>query len=426
MRWYYYLIVAFFLVLSAFFSMADMVYGAVDQTRLQKAAEKGNKQAAKALKLAQDYEFSISTILFGNNVANIFASSFTTLIGVSLNQGSFQSGEAVATILLTVIIIIFCEFMPKAIGKRFAYSLSLRFVVPVQISKAVFFIFVFPVSKVFYLVTRLFSKKAKEEDEIDEEVLDEMIDEIEEQGIVEEGEADLLREAVDFSDIEAYEIMTPRVDVVAMDIEDDIDEFLKQKDVWEYSRIPVYEGTIDNIVGILSTKVLSKFVLRKEKIDVASLMYKPIVVPRNRQILDLLEEFKKTKIHIAVVIDEYGGTDGIITMEDILEELVGDIFDENDDIEEEFVEKGKGVYVVQGSMNLEDCFELIGLTEEEKEKVDTAYATIGGFCQEILDRFAETGDEFDFLHYHFEILKADEFTVEKIRITDTDFKEEEE
>ena len=426
MRWYYFLIVAFFLVLSAFFSMADMVYGAVDQTRLQKAAEKGNKQAAKALKLAQDYEFSISTILFGNNVANIFASSFTTLIGVSLNRGSFQSGEAIATIILTVIIIIFCEFTPKAIGKRFAYSLSLRFVVPVQISKVIFFIFVYPVSKVFYLVTRLFSKKAKEEDEIDEEVLDEMIDEIEEQGIVEEGEADLLREAVDFSDIEAYEIMTPRVDVVAMDIEDDIDEFLKNPEVWEYSRIPVYEGTIDNIVGILSTKVLSKYVLRKEKIDVASLMYKPIVVPRNRQILDLLEEFKKTKIHIAVVIDEYGGTDGIITMEDILEELVGDIFDENDDIEEEYVEKGKGVYVVQGSMNLEDCFELIGLTEEEEEEVDTAYATIGGFCQEILDRFAETGDEFDFLHYHFEILKADEFTVEKIRITDTDFKEEEE
>ncbi len=424
MRWYYYLIVASFLVLSAFFSMADMVYGIVDQTHLEKAAEKGDKRAAKALKLARDYELSISTILFGNNVANIFASSFTTLIGVSLNRGSFQSGEAIATIILTVIIIIFCEFMPKAIGKRFAYSLSLRFVVPVQISKVVFFIFVYPVSKAFYLVSRLFSKKAKEEDKIDEEVLDEMIDEIEEHGIVEEGEADLLREAVDFSDIEAYEIMTPRVDVVAMDIEDDIDEFLKQKDVWEYSRIPVYEGTIDNIVGILSTKVLSKYVLRKEKIDVEALMYKPIVVPRNRQILDLLSEFKKTKIHIAVVIDEYGGTDGIITMEDILEELVGEIFDENDDIEEEFVEKGEGVYVVQGSMNLEDCFELIGLTEEEEEEVDTAYATIGGFCQEILDRFAETGDEFDFLHYHFEILKADEFTVEKIRITDTEFKEE--
>ena len=426
MRWYYYVIVAFFLLLSAFYSTADMVYGAVDQTRLEKAAEKGDKRAAKALKLAKDYELSISTILFGNNVANIFASSFTTLLGLSYNGPNFNAGEVVATIVLTVVIIVFCEFIPKAIGKRFTYALALRFVVPVQISKVLFFIFVFPVSKFFHGFAKLFSKKAKEEDEIDEEVLDEMIDEIEEQGIVEEGEAELLREAVDFSDIEAYEIMTPRVDVVAMDIEDDIYEFIEQKDVLEYSRIPVYEGTIDNIIGILPTKVLCKYLLKKEKVDVASLIYKPIVVPRNRQILDLLEEFKKTKIHIAVVIDEYGGTDGIITMEDILEELVGDIFDENDDIEEEYVEKGKGVYVVQGSMNLEDCFELIGLTEEEEEAIDTAYATIGGFCQEILDRFAETGDEFDFLHYHFEILKADEFTVEKIRITDTKYHEEEE
>ncbi len=426
MRWYYYVIVAFFLLLSAFFSTSDMVYGAVDQARLEKAAFKGNKRAEKALKLAKDYELSISTILFGNNVANIFASSFTTLIGLSLNNGSFQSGEVVATVVLTVIVIIFCEFVPKAIGRRFTYSLALKFVYPVQVAKVIFFIFVFPVSKFFSCVAKLFSKKAKEEDQIDEEVLDEMIDEIEEQGIVEEEEADLLREAVDFSDIEAYEIMTPRVDVVAMDIEDDIYEFIEQKHVLEYSRIPVYSETIDNIIGILPTKVLSKYLLKKEKIDVVALLYKPIVVPRNRQILDLLEEFKKTKIHIAVVIDEYGGTDGIVTMEDILEELVGEIFDENDDIEEEYVEKGNGVYVVQGAMNLDDCFELIGLTEEEEESVETGYSTIGGFCQEFLDRFAEKGDEFDFLHYHFEVLEADEFTVEKIRITDTEFKPEEE
>ena len=426
MRWYFYVIIAFFLLLSAFFSTADMVYGAVDQTRLEKAAQKGNKRAAKALELAKDYDLSISTILFGNNVANIFASSFTTLLGLSYNDANFQLGEVVATIVLTVIIIIFCEFVPKAIGKRFTYSLALKFVYPVILCKGAFFLFVFPVSKFFSFVGRLFSKKSKEEDRIDEEVLDEMIDEIEEQGIVEENEADLLREAVDFSDIEAYEIMTPRVDVVAMDIEDDIYEFIEHKNVLEYSRIPVYSETIDNIVGILPTKTLCKYLLKKEKVDVASLLYKPIVVPRNRQILDLLEEFKKTKIHIAVVIDEYGGTDGIVTMEDILEELVGEIFDENDDIEEEYVEKGKGVYVVQGAMNLEDCFELIGLTEEEEEAVDTAYATIGGFCQEILDRFAEKGDEFDFLHYHFEVLEADEFTVEKIRITDTEYKEEEE
>ena len=153
-------------------------------------------------------------------------------------------------------------------------------------------------------------------------------------------------------------------------------------------------------------------------------MYQPIVIPRNRQVLDLLQEFKEKKIHIAVVIDEYGGTEGIVTMEDILEEIVGDIFDENDEIEEEYVEKGNGVYILDGGMNIEDAFELIGY--DDYEDLETDYTTIGGFCQEILDRFAKVGDVFEFSHYRFTILEADEFTVEKLKIEDLTYKEEEE
>ena len=160
-----------------------------------------------------------------------------------------------------------------------------------------------------------------------------------------------------------------------------------------------------------------------EKVDnILSMCYKPLVVPRNHQILDVLKEFKERKIHIAVVIDEYGGTEGIVTMEDILEEIVGDIFDEDDEIEEEYIEKGHGVYIVDGTMNLDDFFELI----EYDEEVETDYTTVGGFCQDILDRFAKKGDEFDFAHYHFKVLEADEFTVEKLRVEDTEFDEEEE
>ena len=217
--------------------------------------------------------------------------------------------------------------------------------------------------------------------------------------------------------------MTPRVDVFAIDVEDDINDLIKDKEIFKHSRIPVYKETIDNIVGILPIKSLAKKLLAGEKVDsILSMCYKPLVVPRNHQILDVLKEFKERKIHIAVVIDEYGGTEGIVTMEDILEEIVGDIFDEDDEIEEEYIEKGHGVYIVDGTMNLDDFFELI----EYDEEVETDYTTVGGFCQDILDRFAKKGDEFDFAHYHFKVLEADEFTVEKLKVEDTEFEEEEE
>ena len=400
-----------------FFSAADMVYGIVDKERLIREKGKKEKRAKLAIKIADDYELSISAILLGNNIVNIFASSIVTLIGLALSSNP-EIGTVITTIIFTAFIIIFCEFIPKAFAKRFNYSLAILFAYPVTFFKYLFFVIVWPIAKLFKLFGKLFAKKSKEEDKIDEDVLTEMVDTIEEEGILEENEAELLRSAIDLNDIEAYEIMTPRVDVFAIDVEDDIDELIKDKEIFKHSRIPVYEETIDNIVGILPIKVLAKKLLAGEKVsDILSMCYKPLVVPRNHQILDLLKEFKNSKVHIAVVIDEYGGTDGIVTMEDILEEIVGEIFDEDDEIEEEYIEKGHGVYIVDGNMNIDDFFELI---EYDKE-VETSYTTVGGFCQDILDRFAKKGDEFDFAHYHFKVLEADEFTVEKLKVVDTEY-----
>ena len=420
MQWYYWLIVAICALFSMFFSAADMVYGMVDKEKLAREEGKKAKRAKTALNIAEDYELSISAILLGNNIVNVLATSFVTLIGLALSSNQ-EIGEVITTIIFTVFIIIFCEFIPKAFAKRFNYSLALLFAYPVTFFKYLFFIVVWPIAKLFKLFGKLFAKKSKEEDQIDEDVLTEMADSLEEEGILEEDEAEMLRSAIDLNDIEAYEIMTPRVDVFAIDVEDDINELIKDKEIFKHSRIPVYKETIDNIVGILPIKVLAKKLLAGEKVtDILSMCYKPIVVPRNHQILDLLSEFKENKIHIAVVIDEYGGTEGIVTMEDILEEIVGEIFDEDDEIEEEYIEKGHGVYIVDGTMNLEDFFELI----EYDEEVETGYTTVGGFCQEILDRFAKKGDEFDFAHYHFKVLEADEFTVERLKVTDMEYEEE--
>ena len=421
MQWYYWLIVAICALFSMFFSAADMVYGTVDRERLIRVKGKKEKRAKTALKIAEDYEVSISAILLGNNIVNVLAESIVVLIALALSTNQ-DLGTTIATIIFVVFVIIFCEFIPKAFAKRFSFSLALLFAYPVTFFKYLFFVIVWPIAMLFKLLGKLFAKRSKEEDQIDEDVLTEMADSLEEEGILEENEAELLRSAIDLNDIEAYEIMTPRVDVFAIDVEDDINELIKDKEIYKHSRIPVYEETIDNIVGILPIKTLAKKVLAGEKVDdILSMCYKPLVVPRNHQILDLLREFKENKVHIAVVIDEYGGTEGIVTMEDILEEIVGDIFDEDDEIEEEYIEKGHGVYIVEGTMNLEDFFELI----EYDEGVETGYTTVGGFCQEILDRFAKKGDEFDFAHYHFKVLQADEFTVEKLRVQDMEYEDDE-
>ena len=422
MYWYYWVIVAVCSLFSMFFSAADMVYGMVDKDRLNREKGKKAKRAKLAIKIADDYELSISAILLGNNVVNVLAASIVTLIGISLSNGNEDLATTLSTIIFTVFIIIFCEFIPKAFAKRFNYSLALIFAYPVTFFKYLFFIIVWPIAKLFKLFGKLFAKKSKEEDQIDEDVLTEMADSLEEEGILEENEAELLRSAIDLNDIEAFEIMTPRVDVYAISKDEDIDELIKDKEFFKHSRVPVYDETIDNIVGILPIKALAKKILAGRKdIDIMSLCYKPLIIPRNHQILDVLSEFKEKKVHVAIVKDEYGGTEGIITMEDILEEIVGDIFDEFDEIEEEYVDKGNGTYVVDGAMNIEDFFELIGYEEE----VETDYATVGGFCQDILDRFAKTGDEFDFAHYHFKVLEADEFTVEKLKVTDLEFEKEE-
>lgn len=406
-------------LMSMFFSSADMVYSVVDKVKLEKLSKTGSKNAKIALKLANDYEMSIASILFGNNIANILASSLVTIIGTRWNS---SWGATVATIIFTVLVIIFAEFTPKAISKRFSFKLSLIYAYPVTFFKYLTFIFVWPISKLFSLIVKLFKKRSIEEDVVDSDVLNEMVDSIEESGQIDENEAEIVRGVIDINDTQAFEIMTPRVDVFAIDIEDNIEEIISEGEIFKHSRIPVYKDTVDNIIGILPIKAIAKAKFKHETIDISKLIYKPIVVPRNRLILDLLNEFKQSKVHIAVVIDEYGGTDGIVTMEDILEEIVGDIFDETDEIEEESIDQGNGTFIVDGSMNIDDFFELI----EYNKEFETDYSTVSGLCQEILDRFAKTGDEFVFAErYKCKVLNADEFTVDKLEVIDTKFNEEE-
>lgn len=285
MQWWYWLAIAILAFLSMFFSSADMVYSVVNHSKLEDAANKGNKRAKVALSIAKDYEFSIASILFGNNLVNILASSIITLIGVWWNP---NWGTTVLTVIFTIFIIIFAEFAPKSFSKKFSYSLALLYAYPVIFFKYVTFPVVWPISKLFQLIGRLFKKKSKEEEQIDEDVLMNMVDELEETEEYDEQDAELVKSAIDINDVEAHEIMTPRVDVYAINIEDDLDEIIKEGEIFKHSRIPVYEDTIDNVIGILPIKELAKAIFRKdEHINILSLCYKPLVIPRNRQLLDL-------------------------------------------------------------------------------------------------------------------------------------------
>ena len=407
------------LIFSAFFSCTDMVYSVVNKLKLEKDVQKGSKRAKLALDLANNYEKTISSVIFSNNLVNIGASSIVAILGYELlvpidQQFAADWGPYIGAAIFVIVLIAFGEVIPKVIGRSFSYTLAKRFAYPVKFFMIIFFPFVYVTTWFGKLITNPFFKKHKKQDDtqVSDEELQEMVTTIEEEGVIDEDQGELLRSAITFKETEAYEIMTPRVDVFAFDIDDNLNALISNDDIYEYSRIPVFKNSIDNVIGILPTKVLLKQMLGHKKIDIVKLLVPEVNVPRGMTISQVLSILKHSKSHIAIVKDEFGGTEGILTMEDILEELVGEIWDETDEITEEVVEKDDNVFIIDGAMNIEDFFNLVGIDDEE---VDTDYSTVGGWIIDYLDRFAHNGDHFDYKNISVTVLKTDEFTVEKIR-----------
>lgn len=401
------------LIFSAFFSSSEIVYTAVSKTRLETEAAKGSRPAKSALRLVNNFGQSITAILLGNNIANILSASMATLIALILLEDTLGSETAtlIGSLVILVITVTFGEITPKIIGKKYAFKLSLLSHTTVNVFRIIFFPITYVIS-LLYKFFDLFVKKRLPEDPVTEEELVEMVDTIESEGLIDEKQGDLLRSAIQFADTDAFEVMTPRVDVLAFNIEDDVLELLDNPETFTYSRIPVYEDTIDNVIGILPTKYLYPYLINKEAFDLRALLVKPLFVPHGKTISSILKLFKETHQHIAIVIDEYGGTEGIITMEDIVEEIVGEIWDENDEVEEPLVSIGHDIYLVDGSMHIEDFMDYFDCDEEN----ESDYATVGGWCQEQLGRFGLVGDTFEFKRLQITVIDADEFTIEKIQV----------
>ena len=402
------------IMLSAIFSMCDIVYASVNQLRLKKTIKEKHSKAAKiALDFAINYDEMLTTALFMNNLVNIAASSLSAVLAIRLfkNTLGVEVGTTIMSIILLLALLIFGEIMPKVIGRAFSYRLSLLLAYPLLVLKFAFFPIVFVSKYIGKFFAYPFIHKKKEE-AISSEELQEMVETIKDEGVIDKDQSELLTNAITFKDTEAREIMTPRVEMYSLDIDDDINLLVKDDEFFTHSRIPVYKDTIDNIIGILPIKSVLRKLLANEEIDVSSLLSPVYSVPGSMGISEILDEMQKNKNHIVIVKDEYGGTDGLLTMEDILEELVGDMWDEMDEVKENYRKVTKFSYEVDGSMNIDDLFELFNLTPPD----DESYETLAGYVMDKLGRFAEVGDKFTSDNLYFEVLSIEEFTVDKVLV----------
>ena len=431
----YIIILLVLIFLSMFFSSADMVYGSVSIARMEKRVEEKPQsiRRKRALSLTKNYDKTISTILLFNDTINAGIDTVATLLGIEvalhllrINDVAFQESYGfLFSMIFLVLKIIIGEIIAKSIGKIYNYKLSSFYSFVIKICYLITFPITFLVGG-FGKVATFPIRKSIKDITIQDEELHEMIDESEEEGILDEDKADLLRGAVDYATTEIYEIMTPRTRIYAIEKNDTLSSIFEDARTFNYSRIPVYEDNIDNIIGYVRTKMLIRLKLEGKSESIENIIEPISFFPRTKEINDLLKYFHDNKKQIAVILDEYGGTEGIITREDIIEELVGEIWDETDDPNEPYVERNDGGYIIDGGMNLEDFCDLFDI---DFDGIETEYVTIGGFVIELLDdKFANLHDKITWSNLEMEIIALGKHhTVKKIlvyKLVETDDEEE--
>ena len=398
------------LALSAFFSGSEMAFSSANRIRLENQAEDGSRLAALAVRIIDQFDDALSAILIGNNFVNIAISSLGSVIAIT----AFGEEDTwIATVIVTVSVIIFGETMPKIVAKKNANRLALAFAGPVRFLTIVFKPLTLLVVGLVRLVTLpLKGEKDSDQDDAVEE-LQSIIETAEDEDVLDEDRSELLQNALDFNEISASEVMTARVDIMAVDIKDSPQEIYEAACESGFSRIPVYEGSIDNIIGVLYLNHYFKALLDDPDADLRKLLMEPCYVYKTTKLPAVLETLKRAKQHLAIVTDEYGGCLGLITMEDVLEQIVGDIWDETDEIENEVVERASGEYELDGDMAIDDFTELVGLDDEAFE---TESATVGGWTLEIFGTYPKEGQSFDYENLTVTVLKMDGLRVEKVLV----------
>ena len=391
---------------SAFFSAAETAYSTCNKIRLRQMQNRGNVKAGKVLDLANDYDKLISGILVGNNFVNIFGTTLATILFTKWFGAS--DGPTLSTIVMTVVVLIFGEITPKTIARLnpdgfafFAYPF-LKLVITLLA----------PITFLFNLWQKFVGSFSKNSDNnaMSSEELITMIEEVEKEGSIKKEESELIQSAIEFSDVDIADIYTPRIDVVAVNLKTPKEEVAKVFVENMYSRIPVYKDSIDYIVGFIHYR---DFFELKEEETIESIMQKPVYLPLTTRISDALKKFQAKKVHLGVVNDEFGGTAGIITLEDIIEELVGDIWDEHDEEEQEIIPLEENSYKIDGTVNIEEVFELFRMYEDDIYDSNT----LSGWIIEINETIPKVGEIIYFKNLEIQILDADEIKIEWAKVS---------
>lgn len=381
-----YLFLVILIACSAFCSATETAFSTVNTIRLKNLIEEGHPKAARTLGITENYDRFLTTVLVGNNIVNIGASSLATVMATMLFGPTY--GPVMSTVIMTILVLIFGEILPKSYAKENSEQLALRFTSIVYLMMKL----LTPVVNIFLFIKRLTVSGSKEaQPYVTENELKYIIETIEEEGVLEEQESELVQRSLDFDDITAQEIITPRVDMTAVSVHDSLEEITAVVMEGIYSRIPVYDKTIDNIIGILFVREYLMKLASGKEIVIRDMLHECPFVHKTMKISSLLNELKRTKTHMAVVTDDYGGTMGIITMEDILEELVGEIWDESDEVEHSFVRKDDNTFEVSGDLNI---YDMLGLLDLNENLLDSDYSTVSGWALEELEHIPQEGENF--------------------------------
>lgn len=412
----YFVAIIVLVALSAFFSASEMSFSSTNKLRLENMVDDEVKGAALALKVAEKFDDALSAILIGNNLVNIAMSSIGSVVAILI---AGEEWTWVATLIITVLVIIFGETMPKIVAKKNANKLVLFVCYPVYALTVILKPLIWLVVGLANLVMMLLPKErtVRDEDEAQQE-LQSLIETAEDENVLDEEQSELVQNALEFGDIRVSEVMTARVDIEAIDIEDSFDEVMEIVEESTYSRLPVYEDSIDNVIGILYLNKFYRRLTDQESVEIRSVLSNPVYVYKTTKLPVALKALRNAKQHLAIVTDEYGGTLGIVTMEDILEQLVGEIWDENDIVEEdEVVEHSEGVYELDGDMQLSDFCELMDWDEDE---LDAESATVGGWTIEMHGDFPKVGEGFVYDGVSLEVLEMDGLRVERVLVKKLD------
>ena len=392
--------------LSAFFSASETAFSSLNKIRLKYLANNGNKKALKTLEMAEDFNEVLSVVLVGNNVVNILSASLATYLFVSLFK---ENGVAYSTIIMTIVVLIFGEVAPKTMAKAQPekYAMAVYGVIR-------FLSFIFkPITLIINGIANLCAKIFKSEDseEFRSEEFITMVEEAQEEGDMDEDEADLITNAIEFNDQDVGKVFTPRVDVIAIEIGDPLDKIDKLFRESGYSRLPVYEDSLDNIIGVLHEKDFY-YLYQNNKKNIRPVLGKPVYTSEHVKISALLKQLQHAKSHMAVVLDEYGGTAGIITMEDVLEEIVGEIYDEHDEVVEYFKKLDDKTYLVNCDADIEDMFEYFDINDTEEYD----FNTVSGWVIHMMDKIPNIGESFEYKNFKVTISDSDEKTINEIKI----------